>query len=68
MPRAAAIAAVLKRPSGPEDPLLMLGVLVVTKYTVNTEFFVRSFQGTLGQTHTHKPRKGVRGRRWVAIV
>jgi len=25
--------------------------------------FVRSFQGPLGQTHTHKPRKGVRGRR-----
>ena len=25
--------------------------------------FVRSFQGPYGQTHTHKPRKGVRGRR-----
>ena len=25
--------------------------------------FVRSFQGPRGQTHTHKPRKGVRGRR-----
>ena len=25
--------------------------------------FVRSFQGPHGQTHTHKPRKGVRGRR-----
>ena len=30
-----------------------------------SESFVRSFvfQGPLGQTHTHKPRKGVRGRR-----
>ena len=25
--------------------------------------FVRSFQGPLGQTHTHMPRKGVRGSR-----
>ena len=25
--------------------------------------FVRSFLGPHGQTHTHKPRKGVRGRR-----
>ena len=28
-----------------------------------TQHFLRSFQGPLGQTHTHKPRKGVRGRR-----
>ena len=31
---------------------------------------VRSFQGPLGQTHTHMPRKGVRGRRthrWIYV-
>ena len=30
---------------------------------VSKHLVVRSFQGALGQTHTHKPRKGVRGRR-----
>jgi hypothetical protein len=30
------------------------------------QIFFRSFQGPLGQAYTHKPRKGVRGRRSLA--
>ena len=32
-------------------------------WTTEIRSFVRAFQGPRGQTHTHKPRKGVRGRR-----
>ena len=34
----------------------------VLRFTFGYLGFLRSFQGPLGQTHTHKPRKGVRGR------